>query len=257
MKNCPSKLRHADSILYFNLANIILLRSAVTIQKEVDPSAANCPLMATHCKICLDAARDMIIHIHRSFEVAPGLRRWSYYTFYCLHAILVLLPRTDDHNAADDLMCMRAVEVFEQIRLKASQRCAEVVRQYLRRRTKSRAKRQKHGDVNHRAVDAGEDTHDTFADPTLAQQQTGMAHFNAGRMQENSHDMGRALGLDNSISWPSISPTALQSEMYGALYSVDPTDDFCLGHQPYFFGAAGFSTELSADTTDWSQLWNG
>lgn len=247
---------------------MILLRSAVTIQKEVDPSAATCPLMAMHRKICLDAARDMINHIHRSFQIAPGLRRWSYYCFYCLQAILVLLPQTDGDKAANDLLCTRAVEVFEQIKLKASQRCAEVVRHYLRRRAKSRTKRPKPDNAASHVFVTDEDLQAPVStNPASVQQQAEPTEPMSGQGQDfgnsviatndNGHNTASVFSLDDSISWPPISPNALQTEMYGALYNIDPIDDFYLGHQPYFFGTEGLSNHvLNTDTSDWSQLWN-
>lgn len=242
------------------------------MQKDIDPGAADCPLIALHRKICLDAARDMITHIHRSFELAPGLRRWSFYCLYCLQATLVLLPQSaDNRDAADDIFCARAVEVFEQIKLKASQRCAEVVRQYLRKRAEARQQRQRRGT----ATDPADNTDHTLqlSRPASTLQQkpepaSAVSYLPPG--QDRSRNQV-ASGMPNSgltaasvpcfddgdASWPSISPTLFQTEMYGALYSVDPSDEFYLGHQPYFFGTAGFSNDtLTDDTNDWSHPWS-
>jgi hypothetical protein len=248
----------------------MLLRSSLHIQKEIDPAAANCPLMALHRKVCMDAARDMITHIHRSFEIAPGLRRWSYYCFYCLQATLVLLLQTADSMASDDLMCRRAVEVFEQIKLKASQRCAEVVRQYLRRHATSRQKTQKQDDRNHEAIAGHPVAH--LAGPSLALQYTGHPHPTGQMTPAPVQDLDRTLadGQDRdanagsmfsfdegTASWPSISPNTLQTEMYGALYSADPSENLYLGIQPFLFGGGNLTNDVSAaDTSDWPPLWN-
>ncbi|KAF9699532.1 hypothetical protein EKO04_002477 [Ascochyta lentis] len=253
--------------IHFNLANMILLRSAVSMQKDIDPGAADCPLIALHRKVCLDAARDMIMHIHRSFELAPGLRRWSYYCFYCLQATLILLPQSaDDRDGVDDLFCARAVEVFEQIKLKASQRCADVVRQYLRKRAKAQQKQmqgtatQHTDDANHilrssRSVSALQRpdpaTIMSYA-PTGQDQSYGNV---ADEMQGSVFNAASLLSFDDgNASWPSVSPTTFQTEMYGALYNIDPNDDFHLG--PYFFGTGGFLNDTPTDNTSgWSHLW--
>ncbi|KAF3047930.1 hypothetical protein E8E11_006657 [Didymella keratinophila] len=256
--------------IHYNLAIIILLRSSLHIQREIDPATANCLLMALHRRVCVNAARDMIKHIHRSFEIATGLRTWSYYCFYCLQATLVLLPQTADSMASDDLMCRRAVEVFEQIKLKASQRCAEVVRQYLRRRTISRQRRQKRNDKDQEAVNG--DQAPPPAGPALALQHNGRTQptsqmttdpvraldqtFASG--QDGDANAGSVFSFDEgTASWPSISPTTLQNEMYGALYSIDPSDNFYLGYQPFLFGGGSLTNDVSAnDSSDWPPFWN-
>lgn len=226
--------------------------------------------MAMHRKLCLAAARDMITHIHQSFEIAPGLRRWSYYCFYCLQATLVLLPQTTDSMASDDLLCKRAVEVFEQIKLKASQRCAEVVRQYLRRRATTPHKRQKQDDGTHEA--AHRDADSPSANPSLMPQHTGNLHSARQSAPDPAQDVDQTLASgqdcdanaasvfsfdEGTASWPSISPNTLQTEMYGALYSIDPSDNFYLGYQPLLFGGSDLTNEISPnDTGDWPQSWN-
>lgn len=254
----------------FNLAKIILLRSAVSARKDPDPTSAAYPLITLHRKICLDAARDMITHIHQSFEIAPGLSKWGYYCFYCLQATLILLPQCTDTNAADESFCQRAVDVFEQIRLKASQRCADVVRQYLQKCARSRQKRQKQEDaVQDVATTNGGHRSPVFTNPISSlQQPTRPAPLPHTTRNQDPLTGNLATGTDidgfntasindNNASWPSISPNTLQTEMYGALYSVDPNDDFYLGHQPYIFGTGGFSNDVfDNDTSDWSQLWN-
>src|SRR5687768_5051094 len=80
----------------YDLAKIILLRGAV-LRKPFDRHALNGqPLSKLHQSSYLDAARDTIRHIHKLFTLAPGLRRWSYYCFYCLQSTLVLLLKVAD-----------------------------------------------------------------------------------------------------------------------------------------------------------------
>ncbi|UPX11465.1 uncharacterized protein EKO05_0002071 [Ascochyta rabiei] len=255
--------------IHFNLANIILLRSAVSMQNEIDPGAADCPLIALHRKICLDAARDMITHIHRSFKLAPGLRRWTYYCFYCLQATLILLPQSaDDRDASDDLFCTRAVEIFEQIKLKASQRCADVVRQYLRKRTTVRDK-QKQETATHCSDYANQTLRSSRSGSALQRPEPATAmpygflaqnqscgDF-ANETQDCELDTAGLLSFDiGRASWPSVSPTTFQNEMYGALYDIDPNDDFQLGHQSFFLGPGGSLNDMfTDDTNDWTHLW--
>lgn len=135
----------------YNLAVIILFRESHGKQKSRIGMGLDKPSTADYQRSCHDAARDMIKHIHRIFKLAPSLRRWSYYCFYCLQATLVLLtklvtdgnvPSLDPHtppsehyvreDSAEDLSCCElAIQVFQQIDLKASKHCAEVVRRFL------------------------------------------------------------------------------------------------------------------------------
>jgi hypothetical protein len=103
----------------------------------------------------------MILHIHKLFSAAPGLRRWRYYCFYCIQAALALLTKmieverstvshndpydsvlpspfseSNDCNVTQDKLkeiCELSIQVFEWIELKAAKRCAEVVRHFLQR----------------------------------------------------------------------------------------------------------------------------
>lgn len=225
----------------------MLLRGAVNVPLELDSGAAACPLMAMHRKICLDAARDMILHVHQSFERAPELRRWGYYTFYTLQAILVLLPQSNDFSPEDDIACSRAIRIFEKIHLKASQRCAEVVRQYLCHRIQSQTKRQKlyaaHGTTSAEANPPEPLYTNEISAQTQAAELQDLSRYTA---QNGSRHSGVDSNLEDSLSWTSISPSALQTEMYSALYSHNLTDDFYFGHQQYFFG----STELPSIIQD-------
>jgi hypothetical protein len=85
---------------------------------------------------CLKAASDMVLHIHDIFQKAPSLSRWSYYCYYCLQATLVLLMRVLDEPTLEKAattasICETSVQIFEQIELKASKRCADIVRYVL------------------------------------------------------------------------------------------------------------------------------
>jgi hypothetical protein len=239
------------------------------MHKEVDSDAAESPLIALHRKACLDAARDMIVHIHRSFELAPGLRRWSYYCFYCLQATLVLLPQSaDDRDAADYLFCIRAVEVFEQIKLKASQRCADVVRQYLQKRAKARQKQKQGIPIPHEndavhnlrplePVSALQRPEPATAISYAIPEQNQPCDNITNGIQDCGMNSASLPNIDDGVaSWPSVSPTTFQTEMYGALYSIDPNDNFHLGHQPYFYGTGGYLNDpLTDHNNDWSHLW--
>ena len=128
---------------------------------------------------CIDAACDMISHIHALFSLAPSLRRWSYYCFYCLQSTLVLLtkmieedngsnvgqtaspPATQDSvsrtetKERGDLVgfCELSMKIFDQIELEAARRCARVVRKFLdrwenrQRKRKQRNQGKPHPDI--------------------------------------------------------------------------------------------------------------
>ncbi|CAH0022521.1 unnamed protein product [Clonostachys rhizophaga] len=145
--------------IHYYLAIIILLRGSIPRKSPELLALSTHPLYLLHQSCHLNAARNMIRHIYRLFKSAPYLRRWSYYCFYCLQATLVILPKVADdldlsryqqqkdaclvpsplsstqadrEMIEDDVgLCNMAVEVFEKIELKASQRCAIVVRQIL------------------------------------------------------------------------------------------------------------------------------
>ncbi|EXA28691.1 hypothetical protein FOVG_19718 [Fusarium oxysporum f. sp. pisi HDV247] len=159
------KARQQSSLrIHYDLAKIILLRGTI-LRKPFDRHALTSkPLSGLHQSFYIDAARDTIRHIHKLFSLAPGLRRWSYYCFYCLQSTLVLLLKVADDQYSrnrqqrragnqpsslsplesdpgraeeDRKLCQLAVEVFESIKLKSSQRCADVVRQFLHKRSSS------------------------------------------------------------------------------------------------------------------------
>jgi hypothetical protein len=116
----------------YNLAIIISHRGWPKEQAE----DLNATPDDVHKTSSLDAARDMVVHIHQLFRLAPSLRRWSYYCFYCLQATLVLLMRITDEPFAEGIedsksLCELSIQIFEQIELKAAKRCAEIVRQVL------------------------------------------------------------------------------------------------------------------------------
>ncbi|KIW99996.1 uncharacterized protein Z518_10924 [Rhinocladiella mackenziei CBS 650.93] len=161
---CSWKARQHSSLrIHYNLAMIILFRSFLS-KPPSDPSShgshqSGQQREALYKSLCLDAACDMISHIHELFTLAPSLRRWSYYCFYCLQATLVLLTKlTEDDNECrenqrrssppiQDLelrnqsesrrdlksFCHLSIGIFEQIELKAANRCVQVVRKFLNR----------------------------------------------------------------------------------------------------------------------------
>jgi hypothetical protein len=106
------------------------------LSTEADGDLNALPDGEGHKASSLDAARDMIVHIHQLFTLAPSLRRWSYYCFYCLQATLVLLMKLTDEPFAEEIetlksLCGLSVQVFEQIELKAAKRCAEIVQRVM------------------------------------------------------------------------------------------------------------------------------
>lgn len=144
------------------------------------------------------------------------------------------------------------------------------MRQYLRRRAALRPKKQKQDDRKHEAV-AG-DPALQLAGPAFplqhtdhldaADQATPAPGQNLNGTLANGQDYDANPGSvfsfdDGTASWPSISPNTLQTEMYGALYSVDPGDNFYLGYQPFLFGGENLTNDVSADnTSEWPPLWN-
>ncbi|KIW23689.1 uncharacterized protein PV07_11869 [Cladophialophora immunda] len=164
---CWEARQQSSLRIHYNLAVIILLRKSLP-KPSKRPDGHNIADASTNqAAICIRAARDMIQHVHELFRLAPSLRRWSYYCFYCLQATLVLLTNITNDNSAschqdphapnylstghdasglglsrsieDDLhLCEMSVQILQQIELKASRRCAEHVSRFLE---KWRAKR--------------------------------------------------------------------------------------------------------------------
>ncbi|KIX92656.1 uncharacterized protein Z520_11685 [Fonsecaea multimorphosa CBS 102226] len=168
------KARQRSSLrIHYNLATIILLRNSLNPQ-TADETRSDAET-GDHLELlyqisCVDAARDMILHIHQIFCIAPSLSRWIYYCFYCLQAVLVLMMKMvddnsharkrrgstlswmhgneteDSSNVQRDLRCYceMSIDIFEKLKLKAAERCAQVVRSFLGRWESSRARSKHH-----------------------------------------------------------------------------------------------------------------
>ncbi|RVX74754.1 hypothetical protein B0A52_01031 [Exophiala mesophila] len=130
--------RHRSSLLvHYNLALVVLHRFSL-MSPEISPSE---DLTRTSQPFCIDAAGAIILHIHGLFQVAPNLRRWRYYCYYCLQATLVLLIKLVDEPLAEQnrsivAKCHLSIVIFKQIELKVAQRCAELVVSVLNSRQK-------------------------------------------------------------------------------------------------------------------------
>ncbi|KAF1980321.1 hypothetical protein BU23DRAFT_445114 [Bimuria novae-zelandiae CBS 107.79] len=248
--------------IHYNVAIIILLRISLSRNASEYNTSSRQSLMSLHQTTCLDAARDMISHIHRSFKLAPSLRRWSYYCFYCLQATLVLLSKVADtyscsrrerrHRDADtrsslqpapeldatrveegDRLCSLAVDIFEQIKLKASQRCADVVRQFLTQQspmTAGLASASKPSPLSSTPVARVTNSTDETGDTA----QTTDTIRGRPICTESVNNVD-----DSSTTSPPVSLNGLQTELYGALYSNDPNEGFYSGHHPCLFGTEG------------------
>ncbi|KAH9207575.1 fungal-specific transcription factor domain-containing protein [Leptodontidium sp. 2 PMI_412] len=185
--------------IHYNLAMIILLRNFLnkSLAAPSDHSSLHYKQQEDLYKSsCIDAACDMISHIHALFSLAPSLRRWSYYCFYCLQSTLVLLTsmieedngrnasqtaaslpatqdtvsRTETKERGDLLsFCELSMKIFHQIELEAAKRCARVVRKFLDRWESRQRKRKQRNQGKPRpdrtAHKAGERQH-IFPDDT-------------------------------------------------------------------------------------------
>ncbi|KAI8932081.1 hypothetical protein NX059_010967 [Plenodomus lindquistii] len=266
----------------YNIAIITLLRHNANERSSACELLDGDTLDLRHQRACLDAAQDMIEHIHQSFEIAPGLRRWSYYCFYCLQAVLVLLPKVADdfaryrrqhrvrrvHDADTSdpslesnvaivekhkRLCDMAIEVFEKIQLKASRRCADVVRQFLERwarKTEHRSTRMISVPESENAdVPAG-----TYPLPSVArsgrvpkdlcltpgsqaptdQQPECLITDDTVEFDSGGTRLAPSISGSNYTS-PPVSVNGLQTELYGALYCTDSTDGFLVANQLFPF----------------------
>ncbi|KAM6529342.1 hypothetical protein FALCPG4_007481 [Fusarium falciforme] len=267
------KARQQSSLrIHYDLAKIILLRGTI-LRKPIDRHALTSkPLSGLHQSFYIDAARDTIRHIHKLFTLAPGLRRWSYYCFYCLQSTLVLLLKvaddqhsrnrqqrhagnqpsslspleTDPGRAEEDRkLCQLAVEVFESIKLKASQRCADVVRQFLHKRS-SATRRERRPELS--------------PSSSLMSGHHESAHYGASpsttkERPRGSERVGSVDGSDNTS--PQVSLSGLHVDLFDAFYSNDLSQDFNLDPQQAFFGheapqALSSGTRLEgSETGDW------
>lgn len=134
----------------YYLALIVLHRGSFT---KADPSTTSSLIKHSRAS-CIQAARVIIVHVYGLFGVAPCLKRWRYYCYYCLQATLVLLMQIIDEPAAEETqeivtVCQLAVSVFGQIKLKAAKRCAElatqIIEQWRRQDDRENAKGQPQG----------------------------------------------------------------------------------------------------------------
>lgn len=147
----------------------------------------------------------------------------------------------------DRMLCDLAVEVFECMKLKASQRCADVVRRFLDKwgpekimngsgtpqassstRRRSAIEHSTHSSlqVDHPVVRTFEEESDSIPADTA---RTGPSGVESGRRVDGS-----------SSTSPQISLNGLQAELYGALYSNNLDDlnvDFHFGQQSCPFDA--------------------
>ncbi|KAF2844766.1 hypothetical protein T440DRAFT_302203 [Plenodomus tracheiphilus IPT5] len=293
---------------HYNTAIITLLRKS-TPNNTIEPNGTDEEVMSSmHYRASLDAARDMIEHIYRSFEVAPALRRWSYYCFYCLHGTLVLLSKVADDYAhhrrqvrtergtgwsgphsgsnidttmveKDRFFCGLAIEIFEKIQLKASQRCADVVRQFLRKCTVQSGQRVTNGfdvpltssgtylpgDAQHpsRSNGAASRSYPQSSNPSSLTQSTKIAdqHEDAVIEQDitrwNSGCIGSAQGPSGSSNTsPPISLDGLQAELYDALYR---NDNVLMANQLYPFNSEAFGHNQVpfSEDVNWTGSWCG
>jgi hypothetical protein len=245
-------------------------------------------LLSLHQSFCLDAARDMIRHIAALFQLAPHLRAWSYYCFYCLQATLVILPKlaSEDHIARnsphsidatnkklqstdrpenDWEVCNHAVRVFEQIELKASQRCAEVVKQYLikwkrvkpagspRPMASKRSPLHETEPLWKRTKLRADSMKSTDSISSLKDPRTGSTRGAQGL--QKIHGTSRIAGPDpGSVARTSPSSLSeLRGELYGAFYSQNgPGIPDFVGHGHSFNEDYSFIGNLPPDTgTDW------
>ncbi|KAI9154777.1 transcriptional regulatory protein [Paramyrothecium foliicola] len=247
------KMRQQSSLqIHYHLANIILLRGSV-VKKTVDHHALNTQqLSSLHQSAYLDAARDMIRHIHKLFILAPGLRRWSYYCFYCLQATLVLLHKVadDQHSRRrqrhaqnqpeshssfdagretveeDRKICQLAFEVFEFIKLKASQRCADVVRQFLDK-TSSASRRARGPELS---------TPSSLISGHAGLPQNVHSFPNTRDRPSGAESVGSVEG--SSSTSPPISLNGLHDDLFDAFYRSDMGPAFNFSHSQPFLDTA-------------------
>ncbi|KAH8801443.1 fungal-specific transcription factor domain-containing protein [Xylogone sp. PMI_703] len=194
---CSAESRQRSSMrIHYNLAIIILNRRWVVKFDKIPPKS-NFDLYQT---LCLNASADMISYIHRIFELAPSVRKWSYYCYYCLQAMLPILAKIINEpkgENTEDLVhiCSLGVQVFKQINLKAAERCAEIscrVLDYWRSQKQSANEepsydqeeaaentnrvRESHTDSIHTFVETG-DLASSILPPSLSMSQDGQEQF--------------------------------------------------------------------------------
>ncbi|KAH6954214.1 hypothetical protein DER45DRAFT_615545 [Fusarium avenaceum] len=220
----------------------------------------------------LNAARNMIRHIHRLLTLAPHLRRWTYYCFYCLQAVLAILPQvTNDHRRTqirkrdeadistgshevnketdedDRKLCNLAIEIFEQIKLKASQRCADVIRHYLNTWESKQAR----NGTSAPAHDSSHSFGNGAGQQSLPSTSTPLSSLDRSQASDHeteasclSSDAAQARPGDSCIvesvscsdlTPPCVSLSEFQAQLYSAFYG-NPNDGFDFDQQSSFSG---------------------
>lgn len=225
-----------------------------------------------HQSYHLNAARNMIRHIHRLLTLAPHLRRWTYYCFYCLQAVLAILPQvTNDYSRTqsriseeanistgsrqgnkepdedDRKLCNLAIEIFEQIKLKASQRCADVIRHYLNtwesNRTRNGTSASSHASSHSFGNGAGQQSLPSTSTPLLPLDHSQSSDHETEAFCLSS-DAAQARPGDGSIvesvscsdlTPPCVSLSEFQAQLYSAFYG-NPNDGFDFDQQSSFPG---------------------
>ena len=235
----------------------------------------------------------MIRHIHGLFILAPGLRRWSYYCFYCLQAALVILLKVADDQyrsrrqhrdggpslpgvdpslqvdsgtvQEDRRLCNLAIDIFERIELKASQRCADVVRHFLDSwgvgqtvngpgiRHAGNSPDGGGGDQvpPEALIESPLENSAAISQPVDQPTVPNRACTSVDTAREGSSGAGCAgsLGDSSSIS-PQASLTGLQAEFYDALYGDGLSGGFRFDQQSYLFDAEAVGSYAPRTGTD-------
>ncbi|EGU72926.1 hypothetical protein FOXB_16564 [Fusarium oxysporum f. sp. conglutinans Fo5176] len=266
-KDAPNSLytwesRQQSSLrIHYYLAIIILLQGSIPRNPSERHASSSRPLSQRHQSSYLNAARNMIRHIHELLALAPHLRRWTYYCFYCLQATLVILLKVADdqhcsrrrqrrmsndsralgqvdHETVEDdrKLCNLAVEVFDLIRLKASQRCADVVRHFL---DKWRPERTTNDPDARRTSSRGLDDCGMQQVPSPTGDFPLPVEYPVPLNNENeSSESVESVDWSDSTS-PHVSLSGLQAELHDAFYS-NLNDGLNFAQQPSFIGVEGF-----------------
>ncbi|SPJ81734.1 uncharacterized protein FTOL_09139 [Fusarium torulosum] len=145
-----------------------------------------------------------------------------------------------DHETVEDdrNLCNLAVEVFELIRLKASQRCADVVRHFL---DKWRPDRTINDPDGRRTSSGGLGDCGMQQAPIPAEDFPLPMEYHVPSNNENESSQGvGSVDCSDSTS-PHVSLSGLQAELHDAFYS-NLNDGFNFAQQPSFIGVEGFGT---------------
>lgn len=214
----------------------------------------------------------MIRHIHRLLTLAPHLRRWTYYCFYCLQAVLAILPQvTSDYSRTqsqireeasistssqqgnkkpdenDRKLYNLAIEIFEQIKLKASQRCADVIRHYLNtwesNRTKNGTSAASHASSHSFGDGSRQQSLPSTSTPLLpldhsqsSDHETEASCLSSDAAQARPGDASIVESVSCSdLTPPCVSLSEFQAQLYSAFYG-NPNDGFDFDQQSSFPG---------------------